>query len=89
MYFATSSEPHRCPLFALLLGAILPYCLWGATCKLKALEPSELLWEVSATQELFTSLETSPHLPQRLVSRTAVLGDLSKQFLTYYFRANA
>ena len=89
MYFATFSEPHHCLLFALLLVVDLPHCLSGATCKTKALEPSELLQEVSAAQELLATLEVSPHLPQHLVSRTAVLGNLSKQFLTYYFRANA
>lgn len=88
-YFATFSEPCYCPLFTLLLVADLSHCLSGTTCKTKALEPSELLLEFSATRELLTSLEASPHLPQHLGSRTAVLGDLSKQFLTNYFRADA
>lgn len=37
------SEPHHCPLFALLLVTDLSYCLLGATCNTKALEPSEVL----------------------------------------------
>ena len=55
-------------------------------------ESPEALWAAlggPCHPELLTSLETSPHLPQHLVSRTAVLGDFSKQLLTYYFRANA